>query len=214
MSVMNDYQSIHGGDKTIHIIESYTTAGIHEHQRKNDGYSLITTDEGHRLIASIQQKQAKGDSERALLCKFWGGVGDSVALLAGNRGLNQTSMSICHVCCYIQPNLLMNELTTMCSDDGFLDRILFFVNRPALYKTSTQMEANEHLKETGYEDFNTMFKAIDQLHRDSTTEYTLDDDARTIYHEYADEFVDFMCTRWANEDDEEDVTTGTLNTIK
>jgi hypothetical protein len=95
-SVMNDYQSRHGGDKTIHI-ESYTTAGIHEHQRKNDGYGLITTDEGHRLIASIQQKQAKEDSERALLCKFWGGIGDSVALLAGNRGFNQTSMSIC---CY------------------------------------------------------------------------------------------------------------------
>jgi hypothetical protein len=62
----------------------------------------------------------------------------------------------------------MNELTTMCSDDGFLYRILFFVNRPALYMTSTQMEANEHLKETGCEDFNAMFKAIDQLHRDST----------------------------------------------
>ena len=54
--------------KHFHLsIETYTTAGIHRHQADSGGYGLITSDEGHRLLAAINAKQNRSEAERALL---------------------------------------------------------------------------------------------------------------------------------------------------
>ena len=45
--------------------ESYTSAGLQRHQIASKGVGLITSDEGHRFLASNNAKQAKGESERA-----------------------------------------------------------------------------------------------------------------------------------------------------
>ena len=47
--ILEKYLSIMG--KQIDF-EVYTTAGIHKHQVENEGYGLITSDEGHRDILS------------------------------------------------------------------------------------------------------------------------------------------------------------------
>ena len=47
--ILEKYLSIMG--KQIDF-EIYTTAGIHKHQVENEGYGLITSDEGHRDIQS------------------------------------------------------------------------------------------------------------------------------------------------------------------
>ena len=86
---------------------------------ENGGYGLITSDEGHRFLAFINLKQSKGESERALLCKIWGGKGDRCALSAGERGFDKTSISICN---FIQPCPLLSELMYLSSGDGFVDR--------------------------------------------------------------------------------------------
>ena len=61
-------------------LENYTGAGIQKHQIQNSGYGIITGDEGHRFLSNITVKQMKGESERALLCKMWGGKGDNTVL--------------------------------------------------------------------------------------------------------------------------------------
>ena len=88
-------------------LENYTTAGIQKHQIDNKGYGLITGDEGHRFLSSIALKQSKGESEKAFLCKLWGGRGDANVLANGIRGFNKTSMS---ACVFIQPEPLLKEL--------------------------------------------------------------------------------------------------------
>ena len=75
--VFDKYTSVTG--KQIHI-ENYTTAGIHKQQIENDGYGMVTSDEGHRFLSSVQNKQGKGEAERALLCKLWNGKGDFITL--------------------------------------------------------------------------------------------------------------------------------------
>ena len=80
----------------LHIqLEHNTCAGIQKHQIENKGYGLITTDEGHRFLAGVSAKQAKGESEKAFLCKMWGGKGESTQLAGGTRGSDRTSMSTC-----------------------------------------------------------------------------------------------------------------------
>lgn len=49
-------------------IESYTTAGLQRHQIASEDVGLITTDEGHRFLASVNAKQLKGESERSYFC--------------------------------------------------------------------------------------------------------------------------------------------------
>ena len=88
--VFDKYTSITG--KNIQV-ENYTTAGIHKHQIENCGYGLITSDEGHRFLSSIQNKQGKGEGEKAFLCKLWNGKGDSTSLSNGTRGFKETSLS-------------------------------------------------------------------------------------------------------------------------
>ena len=82
--------------KHFHLsIETYTTAGIHRHQADSGGYGLITSDEGHRLLAAINAKQNRSEGEGALLSKMWSGKGDMATLSDQDTGFNKTSMSMC-----------------------------------------------------------------------------------------------------------------------
>lgn len=92
------------------LLENYTTAGIQKHQIENKGYGIITGDEGHRFVSSVSMKQSKGEAEKALLCKLWGGRGDSNILANGTRGFDKTSMS---ACIFIQPEPLLHELRNL-----------------------------------------------------------------------------------------------------
>ena len=110
-------------EKAISIqIESYTVAGLQRHQQDNKGYALLTSDEGHRILASINVKQQKSEGERALLSKLWGGTGDKTVLLEKDRGFQKTAFSMCIL---VQPGPLITELACMGIDDGFLDRFIF-----------------------------------------------------------------------------------------
>ena len=62
-------ESITSTGKNVQL-ESYTTAGIQKHQIDTKGYGLITGDEGHRFMSSINQKQLKGESERSQASMF------------------------------------------------------------------------------------------------------------------------------------------------
>ncbi|VDI29833.1 Hypothetical predicted protein [Mytilus galloprovincialis] len=103
-------------------LENYTTAGIHRHQQDNQGIGLVTSDEGNHFLSSVQAKQVKGESERALLCKMWNGKGDFSSLASGCRGFTETSMSLFLL---IQPTPLLSEIHNFTDNDGFLDRFVF-----------------------------------------------------------------------------------------
>ena len=47
--ILEKYLSIMGNQIDFEV---YTTAGIHKHQVENEGYGLLTSDEGHRDIQS------------------------------------------------------------------------------------------------------------------------------------------------------------------
>ncbi|CAC5410031.1 unnamed protein product [Mytilus coruscus] len=66
-------------------LDNYTNPGIQKHQISNDGYGLITSDEGHRFLSSINCKQMKGESERSIICKMWNGKGDFTQLSSVSR---------------------------------------------------------------------------------------------------------------------------------
>ena len=61
---MQEVERIAGHKMTL---ESYTTAGIQKQQAENGGYGLITGDAGERFLASINQKQKQGESERSFI---------------------------------------------------------------------------------------------------------------------------------------------------
>ena len=64
-----------------------------KHQNDNEGYDHITTHEGHRFLARVNAKPSRGESEKAFLCKMWGGKGDTNHFTGGVRGFERTSMS-------------------------------------------------------------------------------------------------------------------------
>jgi hypothetical protein len=125
-------------------MDHYTQAGLHKNQLMNNGYGMITSDEGHRFLSSVNAKQTKGESERSNLCKMWGGRGDFTELASGSRGFKKTSLSIL---LYIQPHPLMAELANL-TVDGFMDRFLFFVSRPVMFNTNTMKESYAKLMES------------------------------------------------------------------
>lgn len=169
-------------------IENYTHAGIQNHQIKNEGYGLITTDEGHRILASINAKQQRGESERSSLCKMWSGKGDHIELSTGSRGFQSTSMSIC---LFIQPQPLMEELAQMFGTDGFIDRFLFLASRPILYKTAEVRENFELLQQYNTQDFSEIF--LDMYHEHVNGKvYKLSAEAQEEYDSLVDSFAHFL----------------------
>ena len=55
-------------------LETYTQAGIHNNQVDNEGYGLISSDERHQFLSSVQNKERNGDAEKTfLVCKMWSG---------------------------------------------------------------------------------------------------------------------------------------------
>ena len=54
-------------------LETYTQASIHNNQVDNKRYGLVSSDEGHQFLSSIQNKERNGDAEKTLLCKMWSG---------------------------------------------------------------------------------------------------------------------------------------------
>ena len=85
-------------------LEQYTVAGIQRHQEGNHGYGIIVSDEGHRLLSSINAKQNLNEGERGLLSKMWGERGDYTTPRDKDRGFRNTSMSMCVL---IQPEPLL-----------------------------------------------------------------------------------------------------------
>ena len=138
-------------------LENYTTAGIQTHQKKNRDYGLITGDEGHRFLSSIAYKQSKGEAERALLCKLWGGKGDSNVLSSGTRGFDRTSISSC---IFIQPQPFISELMSLNGEDGLLDRFLIFTAKPVFNSTAVVREHLPLLNQSPLQSFEDIMTSI------------------------------------------------------
>lgn len=166
--------------------ESYTSAGLQRHQIASGGVGLITSDEGHRFLASVNAKQLKGESERAYLCKLWSGKGDFVDLSSGSRGFKETSISLC---LFIQPFPLMSEMASFNGMDGFLDRFLLMISRPVLFPTNIVKENYLKLAESGMEDFVEVFYKMFTDHQDGK-EYRLSTEAQKEYDDLVDSYAD------------------------
>jgi hypothetical protein len=67
-------------------IETYTVPGMQKFLHESDGYGMVVSDEGNRVLNHVTSKQAKGDNEVPFLCKLWSGKGDSSTLSTGQRG--------------------------------------------------------------------------------------------------------------------------------
>ena len=51
-------------------LETYTSAGIHNHQIKNNRVGIISSDEGHRFLSSVQAKQKMANRNALFYVKF------------------------------------------------------------------------------------------------------------------------------------------------
>ena len=49
------------------LVEGYSSAGLHRHDSDNKNYAIVSSDEGHRLIANISPKEGRKEAERALI---------------------------------------------------------------------------------------------------------------------------------------------------
>lgn len=166
-------------------IETYTTAGLQVHQKENGCSGLITSDEGHRILAQINSKQSKNEAEWALLCKLWGGRGDKSLLLEKSRGFEKTSMSMA---LFLQPEPLMKELSVMEGNDGFLERMVFFTCKPHLHTSQDMDKAQDELDafpDNALEDFYTELYAIQNTKEGKL--YKFSPDAQRLYRHMQDE---------------------------
>lgn len=179
------------------ILENYTTAGIQRHQQTTSGYGLITSDEGSRILSSINAKQAR--SEGALLCKLWAGKGDPTVLAGEERGFDETSMSML---LYVQPEPLMSELANLASgDDGFLERFIFFVAKPKAYKMAEVRQNAEKLAKYDKELLVNVFTDIYEEHRVETV-YEFNPDAQKYMDSLIDEFADEINKKYASQSED------------
>ncbi|VDI47863.1 Hypothetical predicted protein [Mytilus galloprovincialis] len=139
---------------------------------------------------------------------MWNGKGDFTQLSSGSRGFKQTSMSIC---IYIQPQPLICELTNFTGNDGFIDRFLFLVSRPALYPTSIVKEHYKILQESKLQNFVPVFLKMFENHTNGVT-YSLSASAQEEYDKMTDSFAEFLDEKYKendenNEDDKENIPT-------
>ena len=56
--VMEDFKRSHGSELNL---ENYTTAGMQRHQEESEGYGIVTSDEGQKILTQIRQKEQKGN---------------------------------------------------------------------------------------------------------------------------------------------------------
>lgn len=192
--VFERYAEITG--KQINI-ENYTTAGIHKQQIDNNGYGMVTSDEGHRFLSSVQTKQGKGEGERALLCKLWNGKGDFVTLSGGNRGFKETSLSLFIL---IQPQPFLNELGNMMSGDGLLDRFITTAVCPEMNPSATVRQYHEMLKDSPMQSFSEIFMKMFNDHKDVTKVYTLSREAQRRYDSMTDNYAEYINAKYSVKD--------------
>ncbi|CAG2253452.1 RAD54 [Mytilus edulis] len=184
-------------------LEAYTTAGLQKHQLNNQGYGIITCDEGHRFLSSVNVKQSKGEGERSLLCKMWGGKGDSSILVTGTRGFSKTSMSCC---LFIQPQPLLSELCQLGGDDGLMDRFLFCVAKPVFNTTAITKANVPLLRDTKLQSFENVMNNIYEEHL-AGKHYKLSADAESVFDGLIDSYSDYMNAKYGSDHDSEAVAT-------
>ena len=166
-------------------VETYTVAGLQRLHLESQGRALLVSDEGHRVLSTINAKQNRCEGERALLNKMWGGKGDSSCLLEKQRGFKETSFSML---LYIQPGPLLSELSQMGVEDGFLDRMLFFSVQPMLHMTKDITRATEELNRVYGEKFlPEVLMKIFESHRDQERLYQFSSAAQEYYDALSDE---------------------------
>ena len=131
----------------------------------------------------------KSEGERGLLCKMWGGRGDTSTLSAQERGFKKTSMSMC---LYIQPDPFLHELSHMGCNDGFFDRFLIQVSRPKLFKNVIIRQYTDKL--SGYPDdaITVSVEEVVRQHHDTSITYKLSPEAMQYFDDLCESHVDFV----------------------
>lgn len=173
---------------SLHI-ENYTIPGIQVHQKENNGYGIISTDEGNRFLNNLRAKQAKGESDVPFLCKLWGGKGDSTTLATGKRGFAKSSISLNIA---IQPDPMLTELQHFISNDGFIDRFLFISARPHLSKTAETRKYFQLLNTSNLRDLTAPIMHIYDVHLNQETKYVLSQEAQQCYDMMVDAYVTYI----------------------
>ena len=164
------------------LLETYSSAGLHHHHADNKNYAIVSSDEGHQILANISCKEGRNEAERALLNKLWNAKGDKTSLKDGDRGFSSTSMSL-----FVQPHPLLNELASLGLEcDRFYDRFLFFVDKPKLHVAAEQREATTSMEaECGSDFMRNVFSSMFSIHHDST--YVFAEQAQTMLDSLIDE---------------------------
>lgn len=103
------------------------------------------------------------------------GKGDESCIASDDQSYESTSMSMA---IFIQPEPLLNEHFAFKSNDGFLDRVLFFVDRPRPQYAAVIREARGKLKNK--EDLiSNVILSIFTSHYEKPKNYTFDDKDRS-----------------------------------
>lgn len=172
----------------LELFEKGRNSGMQKHQIASKGYGFLSSDEGHRVLSSINMKQRKGEAERAAICRMWNGKGDSIELSGGSRSFKSTSISMC-LSIQLQP--LLSDMCCMTGSGGFLEKFMFIASRPILHNTATIFENYNKLKESPMMSFDILFEKMYIDHLEGIT-YTLTDDAEEEYNKSVDAYAEFL----------------------
>ena len=93
---------------------------------------------------------------------------------------------------FIQPDHLLEELLNFKKNDGLLDRILFFAERPRPQYAKTIRMAKAELKKKDPSLISKIIMAIFNAHYNIPTCYTFTCDAQTYYDAIVDEYADVV----------------------
>ena len=88
-------------------------------------------------------KQSKDEAEKALLCRLWGGRGDTNLSANCIHGFDRTSMS---TCVFIQPVCFLKEIDNLRGNDALLNRYLLLSAKAVFYKNAAMPENNTILQ--------------------------------------------------------------------
>lgn len=183
--VVNDIcHSLESGFNTSILLESFSSAGLQRHQTENAGYALLCSDEGHRILATLNNKQSKYEGERALFNKLWGGQGETTALKDGNRGFKATSFSMA---VFIQPSLCLSEISCMATEDGFFDRVVFMVSKPKHYSSQINKDSVNELNNYHKDTLKMICTEIYKYHSSQEKTYRFDAEAQNVFNKMSDE---------------------------
>ena len=107
------------------------------------------------------------------------------------RGFEHTSLGLS---IFIQPEPLLNDLSTLYVDNGFVERILFLVQLPTPKTTKENLLAEKKLNKD-YKNKDLLPRALLETyryHKDKTVTYRLDKDSLDSWCEWSDETVEAM----------------------